>query len=155
MRSGYILLDEIINTAFTAIEVALSEDDSLQTSAGDVLVRLPLMQHFAKAITDMLFHPAWFVFPIQFIVIKYSILVSRVAISFFLKLSLQVRQMGCMLHSTVSSRSLVSKLVQGAFGCFPPRPAALSSRSDQSNGSGCSRPCPAMFHRFGAVCFLP
>ncbi|VDK37547.1 unnamed protein product [Taenia asiatica] len=61
VRSGYVLLDEIINTATIAIEVALSEDGSLQTRADDVLVRLPLMHHFAKAITAMLFHPAWFV----------------------------------------------------------------------------------------------
>ncbi|CDS35832.1 PIK kinase FAT and Armadillo domain containing protein [Echinococcus multilocularis] len=60
VRSGYVLLDEIINTATTAIEVALA-DDPLQTSVCDVLARLPLMHYFAKAIKDMLFHPAWFV----------------------------------------------------------------------------------------------
>ena len=59
VRYGYAILDEVINTASTAIEAALGEDDTLQVTVAEVLARLPLMQYFAKAITDLLYHPAW------------------------------------------------------------------------------------------------
>ncbi|VDL61863.1 unnamed protein product [Hymenolepis diminuta] len=61
VRTGYIIIDEVLSTATTAIEAALSQDDSNQVSASDILPRLSMMQYFAKAITDMLYHPAWYV----------------------------------------------------------------------------------------------
>nr|CDS25899.2 transformation:transcription domain associated [Hymenolepis microstoma] len=61
VRTGYIIMDEILSTASTAIEAALCQDGSIQESASDILPRLPMMQYFAKAITDMLYHPAWYV----------------------------------------------------------------------------------------------
>ena len=62
VRSGYAILDEVINTSSTAIDVALTEIGSPQVAAPEVLARLPLMHYFAKALTDMLYHPAWFVY---------------------------------------------------------------------------------------------
>ncbi|KAM7539597.1 hypothetical protein Aperf_G00000045134 [Anoplocephala perfoliata] len=61
VRTGYTIMDEVINTASIAIEAALTQDGSCQASAKDILPRLPIMQYFAKAITDMLYHPAWYV----------------------------------------------------------------------------------------------
>ncbi|VDN95889.1 unnamed protein product [Rodentolepis nana] len=61
VRTGCIIMDEIFSTATTAIEAVLSQDGSIQASVSDILPRLPMMQYFAKAITDMLYHPAWYV----------------------------------------------------------------------------------------------
>ncbi len=65
IHTGYVLLDEIIFTATAAIEAALKLNESgpalpaQEDSPIDILIKLPLMQYMAKAITDMLYHPAW------------------------------------------------------------------------------------------------
>ncbi|VDD83203.1 unnamed protein product [Mesocestoides corti] len=61
VQIGYILLDEVIFTATATLEAVLNEIKTPCSSALDVLVRLPLMQYLSKAITDMLYHPSWFV----------------------------------------------------------------------------------------------